>query len=95
MSFHDEQFDKMCKERQALEKLRDEWEALEIKIMDSDAIWVTKSGKNIPINKMSNQHLENTINFLIKKMQYELNDKTFKAYIAVMRKELEKRNEHL
>ena len=33
--------------------------------------WETKDGKKIAINDMSNEHLENAINHLIKRKEYE------------------------
>ena len=44
--------------------------------------WITKDGKEIPINEMSDSHLENAINCMIKTK--EMNDiaAEYAAYVA-------------
>ena len=43
--------------------------------------WVTKDGNEIPIKDMTNEHLENAINRLIKNKEYEEIAAEYAAYI--------------
>ena len=38
---------------------------------NSEIIWTTKDKQEIPINKMSNSHLRNTINMLERQSEFE------------------------
>ncbi len=99
MSFHTEQFEQLCREeREKLTKLEndfdkmcDESKAKGIKILGSHTIWTTKKGTKIAIIDMTKVHLENTIKFLKRKIEFEYYTRTFEAYIRAMEKELEER----
>ena len=44
--------------------------------------WITKDGKEIPINEMSDSHLENAINCVIKAMEMQDIAAEYAAYVS-------------
>lgn len=36
-----------------------------------EIVWTTKDGKEIPINEMSDSHLDNAINHIVKKKEFD------------------------
>ena len=47
-----------------------------------EIVWVTKDGKEIPINEMTDQHLLNAIEYLTRKREYDEIAADYSAYIT-------------
>lgn len=48
-----------------------------------EIVWITKSGDEIPINKMTDSHLENAINMIRKKNEFNDAAAEYDAYFGI------------
>lgn len=62
--------------------------ASEIERKAKKRIWTTREGKDIPVSKMTSNHIQNTINFIKRNDKNDL----YSCWLKVFEEELENRN---